>query len=202
RRRRQPLFRLSRGRRRDPRYRRFGLDGQRGGGNREARPHPRPAGRRRQVRAVSRGDARSRHHPPVSRGARSLELCAARRHRPRRRRGARIGAGAARAGGLAVKGAAIYLVLVVTAAAVFLLAPGIDIAVSGWFYTPRAGFAAGDLPVLRLFAETIPLIARLIAAVVAVGILWLVLAGRPLWRLDRKALAFIALATALGPGLL
>ena len=34
------------------------------------------------------------------------------------------------------------------------------------------------------------------------GAVWLALIGRPLWRLDRKALVFIVAATALGPGLI
>ena len=38
--------------------------------------------------------------------------------------------------------------------------------------------------------------------VVALGAVWLALIGRPLWRLDRKALVFLVAATALGPGLI
>ena len=43
---------------------------------------------------------------------------------------------------------------------------------------------------------------ELIVAIVALGAIWLALIGRPLWRLDRKALVFIVAATVLGPGLI
>ncbi|HEY3909929.1 MAG TPA: phosphatase PAP2 family protein [Stellaceae bacterium] len=97
---------------------------------------------------------------------------------------------------------AIYAGLLAAATALFLLLPQADLWLSGLFYVPGHGFAlARSLPV-RLVFHAIPWIAWSIVAVIAGGAAWLFLTGRPLWRLDRKALLFIAFSTALGPGLL
>jgi lipid A 4'-phosphatase len=84
----------------------------------------------------------------------------------------------------------------------FLFVPGIDLAVTGLFYVPGGGFPLTGWVPLALVEEAVPWITRLTVAVVAVGAVWLVLIGRPLWRLDRKALVFIVAAAALGPGLI
>jgi lipid A 4'-phosphatase len=84
---------------------------------------------------------------------------------------------------------------------IFLLLPGIDIATSRIFYDPQAGFALSTWPPVRLVERGVPLLSWGVGAIVAVGAVSLAL-GRQLWRLDAHALAFIALATALGPGLL
>ncbi len=84
----------------------------------------------------------------------------------------------------------------------FLLVPGIDLAAARLFYTPGMGFPlAGWAPVAAL-EDIVPWITKLIVATVAVGALWLALIGRPLLRLDRRALVFIVAATVLGPGLI
>jgi hypothetical protein len=101
-----------------------------------------------------------------------------------------------------MKAAVLYFGLGVALGLVFLLLPGIDLAASGLFYVPGQGFPLADWRPLRVFEHTIPLLTRLIVIVCVAGALWLALRGRPLWRLDRKALAFIVLATALGPGLI
>src|SRR4051794_6379214 len=84
----------------------------------------------------------------------------------------------------------------------FLLVPGIDLAATGVFYVPGEGFPLVSWAPLVSFEDTIPWITRIIIAIAATGAVWLALIGRPLWRLDRKALVFIVAATALGPGLL
>jgi lipid A 4'-phosphatase len=84
----------------------------------------------------------------------------------------------------------------------FLLAPGIDLAVTELFYVPGTGFPLADWRPLTAVEDTVPWITRLIVIAVALGAVWLALLGRPLWRLDRKALVFLAVATALGPGLI
>ena len=84
----------------------------------------------------------------------------------------------------------------------FLLVPEIDLAATGLFYVPGAGFPLGGWAPLAAIEETVPWITKLIVGIVALGAVWLALIGRPLWRLDRKALVFIVAATALGPGLI
>jgi len=98
-------------------------------------------------------------------------------------------------------GKALFGGLLALTVALFLLFPDIDLAASRLFYDPRAGFGLAWGPAVAL-ERSIPWITGLIIALVAVGTLWLLSTGRPLWRLERRVLAFIALATALGPGLL
>src|SRR5436305_10835839 len=81
----------------------------------------------------------------------------------------------------------------------FLLAPGLDLAAAGWFYDPAHGFyLAASWPVW-LLENAIPWLTRLIIVVALVGTGWLLFRGRPLWRLDRKALGFVVAAIAIGP---
>jgi lipid A 4'-phosphatase len=84
----------------------------------------------------------------------------------------------------------------------YLFVPGIDLAVTGLFYVPGQGFPLAEWPPLAAIENTIPWITRLIVAAAIIGAVWLALLGRPLWRLDRKALVFIVAAAALGPGLI
>jgi len=87
-------------------------------------------------------------------------------------------------------------------AALFLLMPGIDLATSHLFYDGARGFfLAGWLP-LRAVEGSVPWIVRLMIALAVIAAGWLIVARRPLWRLDRKALIFLVAATALGPGLI
>ena len=101
-----------------------------------------------------------------------------------------------------MKAALIYVALLAAAAALFLLAPGVDLRVSGTFYVPGSGFPLAGWPPLRLLHHEIGWLAAGIAAVVAGAGLWLFLFERPLWRFDRKALVFLVAATVIGPGLL
>jgi lipid A 4'-phosphatase len=97
---------------------------------------------------------------------------------------------------------AVYLALAVLAVALLLLVPQIDLWVSGWFYVPGHGFAWREQRLAVFVDRTIPWLAWGIIGIVAIGAGWLWLMQRPLWRLDRKALLFIAFALALGPGLI
>lgn len=87
------------------------------------------------------------------------------------------------------------------AALLLFLFPGIDLAFSRLFYSPDTGFIGAGLAARRLAEESVPLAVCALAALVAVAGLRLARSGRPLWRLDRKALVFIVVSTALGPGL-
>jgi lipid A 4'-phosphatase len=83
-----------------------------------------------------------------------------------------------------------------------LLVPAIDLAATGLFYVPGQGFPLGDWAPLVAVEDTVPWITKLVIAIVALGAVWLALIGRPLWRLDRKALVFLVVAITLGPGLI
>lgn len=84
----------------------------------------------------------------------------------------------------------------------FLIVPGIDLAATRLFYAPGEGFPLVGWTPLVFVEDAIPWITKLIILVVVAGAAWLALVGRPLWRLDRKALLFLVAATALGPGLI
>lgn len=83
----------------------------------------------------------------------------------------------------------------------FLLVPEIDLATSALFYDPQAGFWLADWAPVRIVEKSVPLISWGIGAIVVAGAVSLA-CGRQIWRLDARALVFVALATALGPGLL
>jgi len=100
-----------------------------------------------------------------------------------------------------MKGPVLYGAALVLSVALFAWAPGIDLFVSRLFHS-ASGFALADWRPLRLLEGTIPWISYGIGALVLIGAMWLRFIGRPLWRLDRNALIFIAAATALGPGLI
>jgi lipid A 4'-phosphatase len=101
-----------------------------------------------------------------------------------------------------MKGLALYGATLVISVALFWYFPGVDLAVSSWFYDPQHGFTLAAWPPLRGLEASIRWISWGIVLVVAIGTAWLRLRGRPLWRLDRKALIFLAAATAIGPGVL
>jgi lipid A 4'-phosphatase len=101
-----------------------------------------------------------------------------------------------------MRAAAIYAACVAAALALFLLVPQVDLWVSNWFYQPQRGFVMRDWAPAAFVYHAIAWIAWGVVLVVAAASAWLFLVEKPLWRLDRKALLFIAFSTALGPGLL
>jgi lipid A 4'-phosphatase len=102
----------------------------------------------------------------------------------------------------AVKGPTIYGAVVVLSLALFLLVPGIDTAFSRVFYSSGSAFWLATWPPLQWLAGSIRWITWGIVLIAVTGWLWLWLTGKPLWRLDRKALIFIVAATAIGPGII
>ncbi len=92
--------------------------------------------------------------------------------------------------------------LIAATALLFLLAPAIDLSVSGWFYQPHHGFVLHDWAPVAFVYHAVPWITWAIILILAFAGAWLFLMERPLWRFDRKALLFVALSVALGPGLL
>lgn len=100
-----------------------------------------------------------------------------------------------------MKAVALYAALVGAALALFLLVPQLDLWVSGLFYEAGHGFELRDWAPMTLVFGMIRWIAWGVVLLLALAALWLFLMQRPLWRFDRKALLFVALSTALGPGL-
>src|SRR6516225_8372087 len=94
-----------------------------------------------------------------------------------------------------------YLATVAGTSAIFFFAPQLDLATSRLFYNPGRGFVLASWPPILFLFRAIPWIAWGMLLLVAVGIFWLLLFRRPLWRLDRKALIFVAVSTVVGPGL-
>jgi lipid A 4'-phosphatase len=100
-----------------------------------------------------------------------------------------------------MKRATLYAGLVAIALALNFV-PELDLATSGLFYRPEGGFALADWPPVELLYRSIPWVTWAVLAIAAAAATWLFLMGRPLWRLDRKALVFLLASLALGPGLL
>lgn len=100
-----------------------------------------------------------------------------------------------------MKAPVLFIGAMVTTGLVFLLLPGIDLATSRLFYDPQTGFALAAWPPVRVVERGVPLLSWAIGGIVAIGAVSLA-CRRQLWRLDARALVFIVLATALGPGLL
>ena len=101
-----------------------------------------------------------------------------------------------------MKAFVVYFGVVAVTLAIFLFAPWVDLATSGLFYEPDRGFALASWPPIVLLFHAIRWIAWSTLILTAVGASWLLLLGRPLWRLDRKALIFLVASTAAGPGFL
>jgi len=100
-----------------------------------------------------------------------------------------------------MRGLLIYLGVLACAVALFLLEPQIDVVTSGLFYATGRGFVLKDWPPILFFDRAIPWITWSILFLVAAAAIWQALSGRPLWRLDPKALVFLVGSIAIGPGL-
>jgi lipid A 4'-phosphatase len=95
-----------------------------------------------------------------------------------------------------------YIGVAALVTALFLFAPEIDLATSRLFYDAKAGFVLSDWPPVVVLYQAVPLVGWGVFVLVGVGAAWLFLLDRPLWRLDRKALVFLVVSMAIGPGLL
>src|SRR5579872_828258 len=93
----------------------------------------------------------------------------------------------------------LYVGALVAAAALFLLAPGVDLWASGLFYRPGDGFFLANLGVVRALYRAVPWI--VMAEFVGVPLLLLVgwWRGRAIAGIGLKQGAFVLLVLALGP---
>ncbi|MGK9167039.1 phosphatase PAP2 family protein [Inquilinus limosus] len=89
----------------------------------------------------------------------------------------------------------------VTVGAVLVLAPGIDLVVSGWFYTPGSGFAWAGAPLAEAIHEAVQILVRMAAVLLLLAAVWTWLRQRRLLGLDARRWTFMLLALAIGPGL-
>lgn len=101
-----------------------------------------------------------------------------------------------------MKGLAIYGTVLVISALLFSFAPGVDLFFSGLFYDAQHGFVLAKWRPLQMLEGVIPWLTGGLVMLVLGGALWLRLTRRPFFGLDRNALIFIVIATALGPGLI
>ena len=101
-----------------------------------------------------------------------------------------------------MKGCVIFAAILALSVAVFSLAPSVDLFFSGLFYSPPNGFLLAVWRPLQVLENLIPWLTGGLFILVLVGGIWLRLLHRPLCGLNRNALIFIVVATALGPGLI
>jgi lipid A 4'-phosphatase len=101
-----------------------------------------------------------------------------------------------------MKGVAIYTGVFALTLVFFVCVPQIDLATSRLFYAAGQGFPMSDWRPVVILYHVVPWITWAVLALVAAAAIWLFLVGQPIWGLDRKALIFIFLTIALGPGLL
>jgi lipid A 4'-phosphatase len=92
--------------------------------------------------------------------------------------------------------------LAVALCALLVLVPGIDLVVSGWFYAAGSGFAWDGAPLAEAIHEVVQILVRTAAVLLLVATLWTWLRQRRLLGLDARRWTFLALALALGPGLI
>jgi lipid A 4'-phosphatase len=101
---------------------------------------------------------------------------------------------------MCVKGTMICAGGIALGAILFFLLPQIDLMASGMFYVPGHGFVLSGSPPVVFLYDAVPWTTWTILGIVAAAGLWLFLVGRPIWRLDRKALIFLVASLTLGPG--
>ena len=97
----------------------------------------------------------------------------------------------------AAAGAALALVSLL-----FLLKPGIDLRVSGFFWTAELGFAWRSDPVAEFLHDLVQVGARIMAVVFLLAALWTAFRRTALFGWGTRAWAFLLLALLVGPGLM
>ena len=96
----------------------------------------------------------------------------------------------------------LYLVLLAASAALFLLFPGVDLVVSGWFYRPGAGWQLGYARGFTLIHDGVPYLLGAVMAAAALVFAVNLVRGTDILQLRARGIVFVVLALLLGPGLL
>ncbi|MDB5365670.1 MAG: Phosphoesterase, PA-phosphatase related protein [Rhodospirillales bacterium] len=94
---------------------------------------------------------------------------------------------------------ALFLILCLSSL-FFVVVPGVDLHVAGWFYRGDHEFLTTNSVVARIF-DTVPAAIEWGLAVVLLLFAWGEIRRAHLWRLSRPLLLFVALTIAIGPGL-
>jgi lipid A 4'-phosphatase len=99
--------------------------------------------------------------------------------------------------------AVVLSALALAAAALFALAPGLDLWASGLFYRAGAGgFFLADWGPVRFLYDVVPWVTQGVLLLSVAALAWRRLRGTALLGLDGRRVAFLLAALALGPGLL
>ena len=96
----------------------------------------------------------------------------------------------------------VFTGLLLAAAVVFSLFPGLDRAVSGRFYRSGEGFFLYDNPVIRAIHDAIPPMAIASAAVLLAMLAWMGWTKRTVAGLSWRPVAYLLAVLSIGPGLL
>lgn len=100
-----------------------------------------------------------------------------------------------------MRATALFLAAFAACALLFLAAPGVDLAVAGYFWAPGRGFPGGEWPPFRLAHDWLPALTGAISVLLVAASLWWAWKRRPLLGLDRRRIAFLLLTLIVGPGL-
>ncbi|HLG85713.1 MAG TPA: phosphatase PAP2 family protein [Alphaproteobacteria bacterium] len=92
--------------------------------------------------------------------------------------------------------------ITISAAILFVVFPGIDLGVAGWFFVPPRNFTLGDTWIGRFFDNEIHFAMEWFLVILVGAFLYGLYRSRPVWRLTPKHFLFVALSIALGAGLL
>jgi lipid A 4'-phosphatase len=92
--------------------------------------------------------------------------------------------------------------ITVIAAVLFVVFPGIDLGVAGWFFVPPRNFTLGDTWIGRFFDNEIHFAMEWFLVVLVGAFLYGLYRSRPVWGLTPKRFLFVALSIGLGAGLL
>lgn len=96
-------------------------------------------------------------------------------------------------------GVIVYVVLAAAAAVLFTVAPHLDIWTSGLFY--RDGFYLGSNPILHFLFRLVLIVSNVMSILLPLALLVVIWRKRPILGFDRRALIFLILALAVGPGI-
>jgi lipid A 4'-phosphatase len=96
----------------------------------------------------------------------------------------------------------LYVLLVAGAAAAFLLLPGLDLTVSGWFYAPGTAWEPGYSPVFTVIHAAVPYALGVVMLAAAIVFAVNLARGSDIMQLRTRGMVFVTLALLLGPGLL
>ena len=95
-----------------------------------------------------------------------------------------------------------WLAVALVAAGVFTAWPGLDLWVTGLFWSPEHGFFLGSWPPFHWAYAGLPALTWTIILALLALLAFVILAERPVGIFDRRHILFLLLSFAIGPGLL